>query len=206
MDSRIKLRLGVLGQELAPICSRFKTRLEDGTLDAEIVCVVSDVPGARILERAAEAGIDAAYIDAAPFKTKLEGVAERKYIDYLEQHDVEVVVLAGFMRIIKPGFLSSFPNRVVNIHPALLPSFPGRDAWKQALNYGAKITGCTVHFVDAGTDTGPIILQKSVLFAIDDTPETLHPEYSKGTRCVCRRLRLLAAGRLKIEARVKSGI
>ncbi len=182
--------------------------IEDGTLDAEIVCVVSDVPGARILERAAEAGIDAAYIDAAPFKTKLEGVAERKYIDYLEQHDVEVVVLAGFMRIIKPGFLSSFPNRVVNIHPALLPSFPGRDAWKQALNYGAKITGCTVHFVDAGTDTGPIILQKSVLVRDDDTPETLHARIQQQEHdAYPEALRLLAAGRLKIDGRrVKSGI
>lgn len=208
MDSRIKLRLGVLGSGAGSNMQSIQDAIEDGTLDAEIVCVVSDVPGARILERAAEAGIDAAYIDAAPFKTKLEGVAERKYIDYLEQHDVEVVVLAGFMRIIKPGFLSSFPNRVVNIHPALLPSFPGRDAWKQALNYGAKITGCTVHFVDAGTDTGPIILQKSVLVRDDDTPETLHARIQQQEHdAYPEALRLLAAGRLKIDGRrVKSGI
>ena len=208
MDSRIKLRLGVLGSGAGSNMQSIQDAIEDGTLDAEIVCVVSDVPGARILERAAEAGIDAAYIDAAPFKTKLEGVAERKYIDYLEQHDVEVVVLAGFMRIIKPGFLSSFPNRVVNIHPALLPSFPGRDAWKQALNYGAKITGCTVHFVDAGTDTGPIIVQKSVLVRDDDTPETLHARIQQQEHdAYPEALRLLAAGRLKIDGRrVKSGI
>ena len=208
MDSRIKLRLGVLGSGAGSNMQSIQDAIEDGTLDAEIVCVVSDVPGARILERAAEAGIDAAYIDAAPFKTKLEGVAERKYIDYLEQHDVEVVVLAGFMRIIKPGFLSSFPNRVVNIHPALLPSFPGRDAWKQALNYGAKITGCTVHFVDAGTDTGPIILQKSVLVRDDDTPETLYARIQQQEHdAYPEALRLLAAGRLKIDGRrVKSGI
>lgn len=208
MDSRIKLRLGVLGSGAGSNMQSIQDAIEDGTLDAEIVCVVSDVPGARILERAAEAGIDAAYIDAAPFKTKLEGVAERKYIDYLEQHDVEVVVLAGFMRIIKPGFLSSFPNRVVNIHPALLPSFPGRDAWKQALDYGAKITGCTVHFVDAGTDTGPIILQKSVLVRDDDTPETLHARIQQQEHdAYPEALRLLAAGRLKIDGRrVKSGI
>lgn len=208
MDSRIKLRLGVLGSGAGSNMQSIQDAIEDGTLDAEIVCVVSDVPGARILDRAAESGIDAAYIDAAPFKTKLEGVAERKYIDYLEQHDVEVVVLAGFMRIIKPGFLSSFPNRVVNIHPALLPSFPGRDAWKQALNYGAKITGCTVHFVDAGTDTGPIILQKSVLVRDDDTPETLHARIQQQEHdAYPEALRLLAAGRLKIDGRrVKSGI
>ena len=208
MDSRIKLRLGVLGSGAGSNMQSIQDAIEDGTLDAEIVCVVSDVLGARILDRAAESGIDAAYIDAAPFKTKLEGVAERKYIDYLEQHDVEVVVLAGFMRIIKPGFLSSFPNRVVNIHPALLPSFPGRDAWKQALNYGAKITGCTVHFVDAGTDTGPIILQKSVLVRDDDTPETLHARIQQQEHdAYPEALRLLAAGRLKIDGRrVKSGI
>lgn len=207
MDSRIKLRLGVLGSGAGSNMQSIQDAIEDGTLDAEIVCVVSDVPGARILDRAAESGIDAAYIDAAPFKTKLEGVAERKYIDYLEQHDVEVVVLAGFMRIIKPGFLSSFPNRVVNIHPALLPSFPGRDAWKQALDYGAKITGCTVHFVDAGTDTGPIILQKSVLVRDEDTPETLHARIQQQEHdAYPEALRLLAAGRLKIDGRrVKSG-
>lgn len=208
MDSRKKLRLGVLGSGAGSNMQSIQDAIEDGTLDAEIVCVISDVSGAKILDRAAAAGVDAAYIDAAPYKTKLDGEAERKFIEYLEQHDVEVIVLAGFMRIIKEGLLSRFPNRVVNIHPALLPSFPGRDAWKQALDYGAKITGCTVHFVDTGTDTGPIILQKSVPIRDDDTPEVLHARIQLQEHdAYPEALRLLAAGRLKMEGRrVKSGI
>ena len=115
-----KLKLGVLGSGSGSNMQSIQDAIMDGTLDAEIVCVIADVPNAKILERAAKYNIPAAYLDPAPFKTKLEGVAEQCYIDYLKEHGAEVVVLAGFMRIIKPGLLKAFPQRVLNIHPALL--------------------------------------------------------------------------------------
>ena len=197
-----KLRIGVLGSGSGSNMQSIQDAIEAGTLDAEIVCVISDVPGARILERAAKYGIEAAYLDPAPIKTKLDGEAERRYMDYLESHDVDVVVLAGFMRIVKSGLLGRFPNRVLNIHPALLPAFPGIAAWKQALEYGAKIAGCTVHFVDAGTDTGPIIIQKSVVVNDDDTPESLHARIQvQEHEAYPEALRLMATGKLHIDGR-----
>ena len=115
---------------------------------------------------------------------------------------VDTVVLAGFMRIVKPKLLEAFPNRILNIHPALLPAFPGVAAWKQALDYGAKVAGVTVHFVDAGTDTGPIIVQRAVPVLDGDTPETLHARIQvEEHKAYPEALRLLAAGRLRIEGR-----
>ena len=112
------------------------------------------------------------------------------------------VVLAGFMRMVKPGLLEAFPQRVINIHPSLLPAFPGLRAWQQALDYGAKVTGCTVHLVDAGMDTGPIILQKTVPVLDDDTPETLHARIQEQEHTAYpEALRRLAAGGLLIEGR-----
>ena len=173
-----------------------------GRLNARVVCVLSDVEGALILERAKKHGIPAAHLSAAPFKTKLEGAAERLYVDTLRRHQAEVVVLAGFMRIIKPGMLSAFPNRILNIHPALLPAFPGMESWKQALDYGAKVAGCTVHFVDAGTDTGPIILQKVVPVLENDTPETLHARIQEQEHIAFpEALQLLAEDRIRVKGR-----
>lgn len=197
-----KLKLGVLGSGSGSNMQSIQDAIMDGTLDAEIVCVIADVPNAKILERAAKYNIPAAYLDPAPFKTKLEGVAEQCYIDYLKEHGAEVVVLAGFMRIIKPGLLKAFPQRVLNIHPALLPAFPGIAGWKQALDYGAKVAGCTVHFVDEGTDTGPIIVQKCVPVEDGDTPETLHARIQVQEHIAYpEALRLLAANKLSIEGR-----
>ena len=197
-----KLKLGVLGSGSGSNMQSIQDAIMDGTLDAEIVCVIADVPNAKILERAAKYNIPAAYLDPAPFKTKLEGVAEQCYIDYLKEHGAEVVVLAGFMRIIKPGLLKAFPLRVLNIHPALLPAFPGIAGWKQALDYGAKVAGCTVHFVDEGTDTGPIIVQKCVPVEDGDTPESLHARIQVQEHIAYpEALRLLAANKLSIEGR-----
>jgi phosphoribosylglycinamide formyltransferase-1 len=113
-----------------------------------------------------------------------------------------VVALAGFMRIIKPGLLAGFPNRIINIHPALLPAFPGMESWKQALDYGAKVAGCTVHFVDAGTDTGPIILQKVVPVLDGDTAATLHARIQEQEHVAFpEALQLLAEGRVRVEGR-----
>lgn len=171
-------------------------------MNAEMRLVLSDVPDAKILDRARWHGIPCEWLDCAPFKTKLDGEAEQRCIARLNAHGVDTVVLAGFMRIVKPALLYAFPNRVLNIHPALLPAFPGLHAWKQALYYGAKIAGCTVHFVDAGTDTGPIIVQNSVAVQEGDTPETLHARIqAEEHKAYPEALRLLSEGRLKVEGR-----
>jgi phosphoribosylglycinamide formyltransferase-1 len=169
-----KPRLGVLGSgkgsnfvAIADACAR-------GALPAEIALVLSDVPDAPILERARERGIPARFIPPGKFRTKLDEAAERAYLAALREAAVELVVLAGFMRILKGEFLRAFAGRVLNIHPALLPSFPGLEAWKQALDYGVKVTGCSVHLVDQGIDTGPILAQRVVPVRDDDTPESLH--------------------------------
>jgi len=144
-----------------------------GTLDARIACVISDAKDAYILERARKLSHPAIYLDCAPFKTKLDGEAEQRAIDLIKEHGGDFIALAGFMRIVKPGLLTAFAGRIINIHPSLLPNFPGLDAGKQALDAGAKETGCTVHFVDAGIDTGPIIVQRKVEILPDDTVKTL---------------------------------
>ena len=169
-----KLKLGVLGSGAGSNMQSIVDEIESGGLDAEIKIVISDVADAKILDRAAKHSITALHLDCSPWKTKLEGRAEDECIEILKSHDVDTVVLAGFMRIVKPKLLAAFPNRVINIHPALLPAFPGVHSWKQALDYGCKVAGVTVHFVDAGTDSGPIIVQKAVPVLEDDTPESLH--------------------------------
>ena len=198
----MKLKLAVLGSGAGSNMQSIVDAIEAGTLDAEIVCVLADVPGAKILERAARHNIPAQYLSCAPFKTKLEGETEENYIRVMKEAGADTVVLAGFMRIVKPGLLAAFPNRVLNIHPALLPAFPGLHSWKQALDYGCRVAGCTVHFVDAGTDSGPIIVQRCVPGEPGDTPETLHARIQVQEHLAYpEALRLLAAGRLTIEGR-----
>lgn len=175
----------------------------DGSLNAEIKLVLADVADAKILDRAKRHNIPARWLDCAPFKTKLEGEAEMRCISMLKEAGVDTVVLAGFMRIVKPALLNAFPMRVLNIHPALLPAFPGVHGWTQALDYGAKVAGCTVHFVDAGTDTGPIIVQRCVPVEEGDTPETLHARIQvQEHEAYPEALRLLAANRLRVEGRI----
>ena len=197
-----RLKLGVLGSGAGSNMQSIVETCAAGTLDAEIRLVISDVAGAKILERAERAGIKAIHLDCSPTKTTLQGAAEEKCIQLLREAGVDTVVLAGFMRIVKPGLLNAFPNRVLNIHPSLLPAFPGIAAWKQALDYGSRYAGVTVHFVDAGTDTGPIIVQRAVPVMQDDTPETLHARIQVEEHIAYpEALRLLAAGRLSIEGR-----
>ena len=196
------LKLGVLGSGAGSNMQSIVDAIAAGTLDAEIRLVLADVPDAKILERAKRHGIPAAYLDCAPWKTKLEGAAEDRCIAMLRDAGCDTVVLAGFMRIVKPGLLNAFPMRVLNIHPALLPAFPGVHGWTQALEYGCKVAGVTVHFVDAGTDTGPIIVQKCVPVMEDDTPDSLHARIQVQEHIAYpEALRLLAAGRLSIEGR-----
>ena len=198
----MKLKLAVLGSGAGSNMQSIVDAIEAGALDAEIVCVLADVPGAKILERAARHNILAQYLSCAPFKTKLEGEAEANYIRVMKEAGADTVVLAGFMRIVKPGLLAAFPNRVLNIHPALLPAFPGLHSWKQALDYGCRVAGCTVHFVDAGTDSGPIIVQRCVPVLPGDTPETLHARIQEQEHVAYpEALGLLAAGRLTLSGR-----
>ena len=151
-------------------------------IPAEVAVVVSDVAGAGILDHARARGIAAAHVEPGRFRTKLDEVAEAAYIRCLREAEVDLVVLAGFMRILKGEFLREFAGRVVNIHPSLLPSFPGLEAWRQALDYGVKVTGCTVHLVDQGIDTGPILAQRAVPVLDGDTASSLHARIQEAER------------------------
>jgi len=197
-----KLNLGVLGSGAGSNMQSVVDAIAAGTLDAEVKIVLADVADAKILDRAKRHGIPCQYLDCAPWKTKLEGPAEDRCIEILKDAGVDTVVLAGFMRIVKPKLLAAFPNRVLNIHPALLPAFPGVHGWTQALDYGCKVAGVTVHFVDAGTDTGPILVQKAVPVLEDDTPETLHARIQVQEHIAYpEALRIVASGNFRVEGR-----
>lgn len=197
-----KLHLGVLGSGAGSNMQSIVDAIAAGTLDAEIKVVMADFPDAKILDRAERHGIPHQYLDCAPWKTKLEGRAEDRCIEILKTAGVDTVVLAGFMRIVKPKLLAAFPNRVINIHPAILPSFPGVHGWTQALDYGCKVAGVTVHFVDAGTDSGPILVQKTVPVLEDDTPESLHARIQVQEHIAYpEALNIIASGKYRIEGR-----
>lgn len=196
------ISIAVLGSGNGSNFESIANAVESGMLSARIACVISDVPDAFILERARRRNIPARHMDCAPFKTKLDDAAEREAVSYMQRHGADTVALAGFMRIVKGGLLAAFPNRIVNIHPSLLPAFPGLKSWKQALDYGAKWTGCTVHFVDGGMDTGPIILQRAVPILDDDTAESLHARIQEQEHAAYpQALQWLADGRLQVQGR-----
>jgi phosphoribosylglycinamide formyltransferase 1 len=140
---------------------------------AKVVQIFADKPDAGILALGAQYGVPAQFLDAAPFKTKLEGEGETRYIAAINACAPDLVALAGFMRVIKPGFLTAFAGKIINLHPSLLPSFPGLDGIGQAFRRGVKITGCTVHYVTAEVDGGPIIDQAAVRIEETDTLESL---------------------------------
>ncbi|MBM4147784.1 MAG: phosphoribosylglycinamide formyltransferase [Lentisphaerae bacterium] len=199
-DSRLKL--AVLGSGRGTNLQSIMDACAGGAIPVQVVCVLSDVKDAYILERARHGGIPAEFVDAGPFRTKLEGAGEKRYIERLRHYGAEAVALAGFMRIVKRGLLDAFRGRILNIHPALLPAFPGLESWKQALDYGAKVAGCTVHLVDEGTDTGPIVVQRAVPVLEDDTPETLHARIQEQEHIAYpEALRALASRRVRIEGR-----
>jgi phosphoribosylglycinamide formyltransferase-1 len=170
----VKFRLGVLGSGAGSNFVAIADAIAAGNIPAEIGVVLSDVAEAGILEHARRKNLPAQHIAPGKFRTKLDEEAERAYVVALQAARVDLVVLAGFMRVLKGDFLRAFEGRIVNIHPSLLPSFPGLAAWQQALDHGVKVTGCTVHFVDAGVDAGAIIGQQTVPVRDDDTAETLH--------------------------------
>lgn len=168
----------------------------------EIVLVASDVEGAGILSLAQGHRLEAVHIPPGKFRTKLDEEAEGRFITDLRKAEVDLVVLAGFMRILKGEFLRAFSERVINIHPSLLPSFPGLEAWKQALDYGVKVTGCTVHFVDQGIDSGAIIAQQTVPVLDDDTPATLHTRIQQAEWDLYpKAIEMVALNRVRVEGR-----
>lgn len=169
-----KLALGILGSGKGSNCRAILERIRDGSLQADVRVVISDVFDAGILDIAREFAVPNVYLPPGNFRTRLEPAVETELVRLLQQSGVDLVVLAGFMRVLKEPMLAAFPRRIINIHPSLLPKFPGIEAWKQALAAGEKITGCSVHFVDAGIDSGEIIGQRKVPVLPGDTAESLH--------------------------------
>ncbi|CAN5433050.1 phosphoribosylglycinamide formyltransferase [soil metagenome] len=166
--------LGILGSGKGSNCRTILEQIRDGKLCAEARIIISDVFDAGILEIAREFGVPNAYLPPGELRTRLSPEAERALVRMLRDAAVELVVLAGFMRVLKAPTLHAYPHRILNIHPSLLPKYPGLHAWKQALAAGEAVTGCTVHYVDEGVDTGEILGQREVPILPDDTAETLH--------------------------------
>jgi phosphoribosylglycinamide formyltransferase 1 len=168
------VRLGILGSGKGSNCRAILESIRSGALAAEVPVVISDVCDAPILEIAREFSVANAYLPPGAFRTRLEPQAEADLVRMLRDAGVELVVLAGFMRVLKAPMLNAFPRRILNIHPSLLPRFPGLEAWRQALEAGEKLTGCTVHYVDEEIDHGDVIAQREVPILAGDTPERLH--------------------------------
>lgn len=195
-------RIGVLGSGKGSNFVAIADAIAAGQIPAEIVLVLSDVEASGILAQARERKLPAQFVPPGKFRTKLDEAAEQAFVTALQNARVDLIVLAGFMRVLKGNFLQAFEGRIVNIHPSLLPSFPGLEGWKQALDHGVKVTGCTVHLVDAGVDSGAIIGQQSVPVLDQDTPESLHQrihaaEHELYPRCVAA----LARGELTVQGR-----
>jgi phosphoribosylglycinamide formyltransferase 1 len=169
-----QLPIGILGSGKGSNCRAILERIRSGELAAEPRLVVSDVLDAPILDMAREFGVANAYLPPGRFRTRLEPEIEAQLAKMLRDAGVELVVLAGFMRVLHEAMLKAFPRRIINIHPSLLPKFPGLEAWKQALVASETVTGCTVHYVDEQIDHGRILAQKEVAILPNDTAESLH--------------------------------
>ena len=192
-------RLGILLSGRGSNFEAIARNVQAGKIPAEIAVVISNKPEALGLSRAQEMGLETRFI---PSKGKEREAFDREVAAVLREFKVDLVCLAGFMRILSPYFVREFPRRILNIHPALLPSFPGEDAQRQALEYGVKFTGCTVHLVDEGVDTGPIVCQAIVPVQDDDTAETLaarilHEEHRIYSEAIC----LLLEDKVRFEGR-----
>ena len=203
------LRIGVLGsgagsncQAILDACSPRSERGERGEIPGQVVVVISDVAEALILERARQRQIPAKFVGPSRFKTKLEPELELQIVAELQAAEVGLVALAGYMRVVKAPLLEAFAGRIMNVHPSLLPAFPGLHAWEQALAHGVRLTGCTVHFVDDGVDDGPIILQQPVPVFDGDTPERLQGRIQLAEhRLYPEAIRLFATGKLLVNGR-----
>src|SRR4030081_3059528 len=169
-----RLAIGILGSGKGSNCRAILEQIRAQKLAADARLVVSDVFDAGILDIAREFGVPNAYLPPGKFRTRFEPAVEMELVRMLEAAGVGLVVLAGFIRVLKEPMLNAFPRRIINLHPSLLPKFPGMEAWKQALAAGEKFTGCTVHYVDEKIDHGDIIAQREVPILADDTAESLH--------------------------------
>ncbi len=196
-----RINVGVLASGRGTDFQSLVDARERGDIDVTLAVLVCNVPGAPVIQRAQKHGVPAVAIDHKTFGKDREAF-EREVVRVLRERRVELVVLAGFMRLLTGYFIREFPQRIINIHPSLLPAFPGAHAHADALAWGAKVTGCTIHFVDESVDGGPVILQKAVPVRDDDTVETLSARILEQEHVFLPlAVRLFAEGRLRVEGR-----
>jgi phosphoribosylglycinamide formyltransferase-1 len=196
-----KIKIGVLVSSRGSNLQAIIDNIQKGTLSAELTVVISDQADAYALERARKHNIPAVHISAKGYRSKREEY-DALLVNELQKRNVDLVCLAGFMRIITPVLIKAFSNRILNIHPALLPAFPGLHVQKKALEHGVKFSGCTVHFVDEGMDTGPIIIQAVVPILDNDSEDSLSERILAQEHTIySRAIQLFAEGRLRIEGR-----
>ena len=199
-----RLRVAVLASGRGSNLQAIIDAVEAGSLHVQLVAVVSNKRDAQALERARRHRIHDVFVDPKPFTGQPDSreAYDRALLEVLHKHEVELVLLAGYMKIVTPVLIQAFENRIMNIHPSLLPSFPGLEVQKKALEHGVKLAGCTVHFVTAGVDEGPIIIQAAVPVLENDTPETLAARILvEEHRIYPRAVQLFAEGRLRVEGR-----
>ncbi len=196
-----KTRIGVLVSGRGSNLQAILDNIRQGRLSVELAVVISDQKDAYALERARNADIPAIHVSSSGYKDKREAY-DALLVSHLQQYNVDLVCLAGFMRIITPVLIKAYPNRILNIHPSLLPAFPGLHVQKKALEHGVKFSGCTVHFVDEGMDTGPVIIQAVVPILDDDTEDSLAERILKQEHIIySRAIQLFAEGRLMVKGR-----
>lgn len=199
------LRVAVLASGRGSNLQAVIDAIEAGQVQATIVAVISNKKDAVALERARKHGLPDIFVDPKPFAGRPDSreAYDRALLDVLTQRDAELVLLAGYMKIVTAVLVDAYANRMMNIHPSLLPSFPGLDVQKKAIDWGCKLAGCTVHFVTEGVDEGPIILQAAVPILDDDNPETLAARILRQEHIIYpRAVQLFAEGRLRVEGRV----
>ena len=194
------INIGVLASGRGTNLQAIIEAIKEGKVEGRISIVISDNPDAHALERAEQNNIETEYINFKSFKNRED--YDKEIMECLKEKDIDLVVLAGYMRILSSYFIKMYKNRIMNIHPALLPSFPGLHAQRQAVEYGVKISGCTVHFVNEGVDSGPVILQKAVEVKDNDTEESLAERILKEEHQIYpRAIQLFCQGRLIIKDR-----
>lgn len=191
-----RLAIGILGSGKGSNCRAILEAIREGRLQADVRIVIADVRGAGILAIANEFGIATAVLPSAEWRTRYAPEEEAELVRLLQEAGVRLVVLAGFMRVLKAPMLTAFPRRIINVHPSLLPSYPGREAWAQALAAGENVTGCSVHFVEAGIDTGAVIAQREVPIRPNDTANSLHDRIQLAERELYPEVIGMLAGRL----------
>ena len=200
IEEKVMINIGVLASGRGTNLQAIIEAIEDGKIEGEIKIVMSDHPKACALKRAQQYLIDTRYIDFKEFKNRED--YDKEIIKSLKEKKIDLVVLAGYMRILSPYFIRTYKNKIINIHPALLPSFSGLHAQGQAVKYGVKVSGCTVHFVDEGVDSGPIVLQRALEVKDDDTEESLAERILKEEHQIYpQAIQLFSQGRLMIKGR-----